>query len=148
MSQTLGNKLPPEVINLFNRELTTVVVSTIAPDGTPHALPIGLIKAVDAQTIRMGFMKGHLSVANIKQNPAAFITVMDDPDIAIGVRGKATVIREPMRANPAMCLIEFKVAEVKSDTTPTAAVYQGVRYRPRTDKGAAFLRDMFDELTT
>lgn len=51
-----------------------------------------------------------------------------------------------MEGNPAMCMIEFKVEEVKSDTTPTVIVTEGVRSKHRTEKTESFFRSMFDEL--
>lgn len=146
MSKILGNTLPQEIIDLFDQEVTTVILSTLTAEGHPHALPIGLVYATDNQTIRMGLMKGHLSVENIKNDNRAFISVMDAPDLAVGIKGTAQIVKEPMEASPAMVMVEFKVTEVKSDTTPTAAVVQGLRYQSRTDKGADFLRAMFDEI--
>jgi len=146
VSKILGDTLPKEVIDLFTEEITTVVVSTVTKDGKPHALPVGLIQAKDNKTIRMGLMKGHQSTENIKQNGYALITIMDAPDIAIGIKGFAQVIKEPMNGSSAMSLVEFKVEQVKSDTTPTVTIEQGIRIKPRSEKSAIFLRTMFDEL--
>lgn len=148
MSKILGDYLPQEVVELLNKELTSVIVSTVTPDGKPHALPIGLINAMDSRTIRMGFLVGHQSLKNIKQNKNTFITVIDGPDIAFGIKGTAKVIKEPMEGSPVMSMVEFKVEQVKSDTTPTAVVEQGIRIKPRTEKAANFMRKMFDEINT
>jgi hypothetical protein len=43
MSKILGNTLPPEVKDIFNREITSVVLSTITPEGFPHAMPVHLL---------------------------------------------------------------------------------------------------------
>lgn len=146
MSKVLGNTLPKEVVEVFNKELTTVILSTVTEEGAPHAMPVHLMVAPDDRTIRMALMKTHKTTENIKQNPKAFITVLEGSDIAIGIKGSAKVTREPMEGNSAMCMIEFKVEEIKSDTTPTVIVNSGVRSNHRTEKTKNFFREMFDEL--
>lgn len=146
MSRIIGDALPQDVIDLFNKELTTVIVSTITSEGFPHAMPVHLLAAPDHKTVRMALVKAHQTTANIKDNGKAFITVLDGTDLAVGIRGKAAVVREPMEGNAAMCMIEFKVEQVKSDTTPTVIVSEGVRTQHRSAKTAEFFRVMFDEL--
>lgn len=146
MSKIIGESLPVEVVELFNKELTTVVVSTITSEGLPHAMPVHLLAAPNDKTIRMALVKGHQTVANIKDNGKVFISILEGTDLAMGIRGSAKVVREPMEGNPAMCMVEINVEQIKSDTTPTAIVTDGVRIKHRSDKTATFFRDMFDEL--
>lgn len=146
MSKIIGNSIPEEVVQLFNAELSTVMLSTITEEGFPHAMPVHLMVALDEKTIRMALMKLHKTTENIKNNSKAFITVLEGCDIAVSIKGTAHVVKEPMEGNSAMCMIEFKVEEVKRDTTPTVIVTQGVRSKHRTDKTKQFFRVMFDEL--
>ena len=146
MSKILDNTLPAEVIDLFNKELTTAIISTVTEDGFPHAMPVHLMFAPDHSTIRLALMCVHKTVANIKNNSKAFITILEGPDIALGIKGSAKVIREPMNNSSAMCMVEFKVEEIKSDTTPTVIVVEGIRNVHRTEKTKPFFRGMFDEL--
>lgn len=146
MSKIIGDSLPQEVIDLFDREITTVVLSTVTEDGYPHAMPVHLIKALDENTIRMALVKNHQTTLNIKNNSKVMLTVLDGHDIALGIKGEAKVIKEPMDGNKAMVLIEALVKEIKSDTTPTVIVSSGVRTKHRTGKTSAFFRAMFDEL--
>jgi len=148
MSKILGNTLPPEVKDLFNRETTSVVLSTLTPEGYPHAMPVHLLCAPDEKTILMALVKNHQSTLNIKDNGKAMITALDGEDIAVGIKGAAKVVKEPMDANKAMVAIEFQVQEVKSDTTPTVIVTQGVRFKHRSEKTSDFFRTCFDELYT
>lgn len=146
MSKILGSILPKEVVELFNKELTTVILSTVTEKGEPHAMPVHLMVAPDDKTIRLALVKVHKTTENIKQNSKAFITVLEGSDIAIGIKGSARITREPMEGNAAMCMVEFKVEEIKSDTTPTVIVNNGVRSEHRTEKTKNFFREMFDEL--
>lgn len=147
MSKIIGDSMPQELVEVLNKELTTVVLSTITENGLPHSMPVHLAAAPNDKTIRMALVKSHQTTANIKNNSKAFISVLEGPDIALGIRGTASVVKEPMEGNPAMCMIEFKVEEIKSDTTPTAIVSEGVRIQHRSDKTKDFFRGMFDELS-
>lgn len=146
MSKILGSSIPQKVVELFNKELITVLLSTVTGDGAPHAMPVHLMTALDDRTIRMALMKIHQTTLNIKNNGKAFITVIEGQDIALGVTGTARVVKEPMDGNPAMCMVEFVVEEIKSDTTPTVIVTEGIRSMHRTEKTKEFFRSMFDEL--
>ncbi len=146
MSKLIGDSLPQEAVDLFNKELTTVILSTVTPEGFPHAMPVHLLAAPDGRTIRMALMNAHQTTGNIRDNGKAFITVAEGTDICLGIKGTAKVVREPMEGNPVMCMVEFKVEQVKSDTTPTVIVTEGIRTRHRSDKTAGFFRAMFDEL--
>jgi hypothetical protein len=146
MSKVLGTSMSKEVVELFNRELTTTILSTITNEGFPHAMPVHLMGAPDDTTIRMALMSLHKTTENIKHNGKAIITVLEGSDIALSIKGNAKIVREPMEGNSAMCMVEFKVEEVKSDTTPTVMVTQGVRSEHRTEKTKQFFRVMFDEL--
>lgn len=146
MSKIIGNSLPEEVVDLFKKELTTVVLSTLTPEGFPHAMPVHLIYAPNDKTIRMAIVKSHQTIANIKNDSRAFITVLDGPDIAVGIKGTARVVRETMEGNAAMCMVEFNIEQIKSDTTPTLVVTEGIRKKHRSPKTAGFFRSMFDEL--
>ncbi|MBI6872358.1 pyridoxamine 5'-phosphate oxidase family protein [Clostridium aciditolerans] len=146
MSKIIGTSMSKEIVELFNKELTTIILSTVTNEGFPHALPVHLIAAPDDKTVRVALMSIHKTTENIKDNGKAFITVSEGTDIAVGIKGTAKVVREPMEGNSAMCMIEFKVEEIKSDTTPTVIVTDGIRSKHRTDKTKHFFRAMFDEL--
>jgi hypothetical protein len=146
LSKIIGSTLSQEIIELFNKELTTIILSTVTEEGLPHAMPVHLIAAPDEKTIRMALVKAHQTTANIKANSKAFITVLEGQDVALGIRGTAALVKEPMEGNSAMCMIEFKVTEIKSDTTPTVIVTDGVRSKHRTENTKDFFRSMFGEL--
>ncbi|MCF8010263.1 MAG: DUF447 family protein [Clostridiales bacterium] len=146
MSKILGDRLPQEVVDLFNAKVTTVVLTTVTAENEPHAMPIHVVCAPNDKTVLMALLKNHQSTENIKNNSSAMITVMDGEDIAAGIKGTAKIAREPMEANKAMVIIEFTVKEVKSDTTPTVIVTQGVRFKHRSEKTEGFLNSAFNEL--
>lgn len=146
MSKIIGDSLPEEVVDLFKKELTTVVLSTLSPEGFPHAMPVHLIYAPNDKTLRMALVKSHQTTINIKNNDKGFITVLEGTDIAMGIKGTARVVKEPMEGNAAMCMVEFNIEQIKSDTTPTVIVTEGINKKHRSPKTTDFFRAMFDEL--
>ena len=146
MSKIIGNSLTQELIGLFNQKLTTVVMATITPEGYPHSMPVHLMAASDNKTIYMALVKAHQTVANIRANGKAAISVLEGPDISLTILGTAKVVKETMAGSSVMCMIEFQVTEIKSDTTPTLIVTEGVRCKHRTEKTAEFFKAMFNEL--
>lgn len=147
MSKIIGTSLTQDLVELFNKRLTTVIVSTVSEDGYPHAMPVHLLTAIDDKTLRMALMKSHETVQNLKQNEKMFVTVADGPDIAVGIKGTAKVIKDSMEENGSMCMIQFSVEELKSDTTPTVIVLQGIHTVHRTNKTEQFFNLMFEELS-
>ena len=146
MSKIIGNSLTPELIELFNKEMTTVVLSTVTAEGFPHSMPVHLMIAHDEKTVRIALVKSHKTVENIKNGSKGMITVLEGTDFAMGILGSTKIIREPMEGNSSMCMVEFTVEEIKSDTTPTVMVVEGVHTVHRSTKTGEFFRTMFDEL--
>lgn len=146
MSKILGTTLTPDLVDLFNKKLTTAIVSTVSEDGYPHAMPVHLLTALDDTTLRLALMKVHKTVDNLKRDNRMFITVLEGPDIAVGIKGTAKIIKDTMEGNSSMSMIQFSVEEIKSDTTPTVIVVQGIHTVHRTKKTEQFFNLMFEEL--
>lgn len=146
MSKIIGDSLSKELIDLFNKESVTVVMSTVTPEGNPHSMPVHLMAASDEKTIYIALVSAHQTVSNIKENGKAVISVLEGQDISLSFIGDVKVVKEPMEGSSVMCMVEFKVVEIKSDTTPTLIVTEGVRFKHRTDKTKDFFRAMFNEL--
>ncbi len=146
MSKIIGDSMTKELMDLFNKESLTVVMSTVTPEGNPHSMPVHLMAASDEKTIRIALVKAHQTVSNIKEKGKAVISVLEGPDISLSIMGDIKVIKEPMEGSSVMCMVEFKVREIKSDTTPTLIVTEGVRFKHRTEKTKNFFKAMFDEL--
>lgn len=146
MSKILGKELSNEVVELLNKELTTVILATITDEGFPHSMPVHLVIASNNKTLKMAIVRGHKTSENIRKNNRAVITVIDGPDIAISIKGSAKIAKEYMECNPDMCIAEFIVDEVKSDATPTVIITEGIRGKHRDDSIKGFFRMVFDEL--
>ena len=146
MSNVLGNQLPSEIMELLNQGKTTAVLSSVTEQGNPHAMPLHVMAAPDEKTIRIALLKNHQSTANLTSNGRAFLTLMEGGDMAYGIRCRASLVRDPMKASSAMCMFKLEVEEVKSDTTATVIVLEGIKIKYRSEKATEFFEGMFDEL--
>ncbi|UNC92916.1 pyridoxamine 5'-phosphate oxidase family protein [Candidatus Contubernalis alkaliaceticus] len=146
MSKVLGNYLPSEVVDMLNQGRTTAVLSSLTEQGNPHAMPVHLMAAPNERTIFAALLRNHQTVKNIIVNGRAFLTLMEGSDMAYGIQCGASLIRDPMKASKAMCMLKLEVKEVKSDTTPTVIVVEGIKIKHRSLKTTEFLEAIFDEL--
>lgn len=138
--------MPSNVIKLLNRGITTAVVSTIDKDGYPHTAPFHWIVAIDAKTLRIGINTRHTTMENIRRNGRVMVCIIDEGNIAVGVKGMAKVIKERMEKIPwPVAMVEVTIKEVKSDTTKLLTVIQGVRFKA-SEEGKAIIEKAFEEL--
>jgi len=94
----LGNELPQEAFDLLNKEITTVVIATVDKDGFPHTAPFHWIVAKDKKTLRVGINPRHKTYENIKRDGKVMVCVIDEENIAIGIKGRAQVIKAKMES--------------------------------------------------
>ena len=125
-----GSELPENAFELLNKG-TTVVVATVDEDGYPRTAPIGLIAAPNRKTLRLGIGPHKFSYKNIVSNGKVMVCVIDEGNIAIGVKGIAEVINEDVGGHPTIRspIVEIKIEEVKSDALPWYPIIHGIRAR-------------------
>lgn len=83
--------------------------------------------------------KSRTTTDNLRNNGRLIIEILDKNDLAVGIRGDAEVLKEPMDFNEAMTLWEMEVEEVKLDTSPVAKVLDGITKEPRSERGRKFI---------
>jgi hypothetical protein len=75
---------------LFNK-VSTVVLTTATPDGTPNAVPVGAKKILDPETILISDQFFNKTLANMKANPKVAVTYWEGYE---GYQLKGTVTIE------------------------------------------------------
>lgn len=75
---------------LFNN-VSTVVLSTSTPDGTPNAVPVGAKKIIDSETILISDQFFNKTLANMEANPRVSVTYWEGHE---GYQLKGTVTIE------------------------------------------------------
>jgi uncharacterized pyridoxamine 5'-phosphate oxidase family protein len=145
-TRILGSELSREAFNLLNKEITTVVIATVDEDGYPRTAPFHWIVAKDKKTLRVAVNPRHVTYENIKRDGRVMVCVMDEENLAIGVRGRAQVIKEDMESVPwLITIVEIKIDEVKSDALAWVPIKYGVRFET-TRQVKGLMRKAFDEL--
>lgn len=148
MSKILESTMTKEIRDLLNSKNVTVVLATISEDNYPNTTPIHLITAPSEKKIRIALGKMHQSYLNIKANGKIMISMLESNDMALSIKGNARIVKDPMDGNKNMAMVEIDVQEIKSDTTPTVIVVEGIKIKHRTAKTAEFFRLMFEELNS
>ncbi len=71
--------------------------------------------------------------------------VVGPADVAVGIRGRARVLKEQLDCWPGDAAITIEVSTVKNDALPMAPVESGITYSVPADVGAR-IQQYFDEL--
>ena len=69
-------KMTERMKTLFNQQ-KVVVLATADPDGVPNAVPVGAKEIIDDETILISDQYFNKTLANLKANPTAAVTVWE-----------------------------------------------------------------------
>lgn len=133
MSELIGRSLPPSLHDLLARRMTTVIVATLDEEGHPHTAPYNQVIAVDAGHLRLAVNRQDATFRHLRDYGLTMIAVLEEGDIAAGIKGRARILRQQMQANCNLALIEVEIDEVKKDNSPQYLVVQGIRTRLREE---------------
>jgi len=132
--KVLGDELPQDAYELLRTQAVDVVIATVDEDGFPRTAPYGLIRALDRKTLRVGIGPGKRTYANIVRNGKVMVCVLAEGNIALGIRGRARVIKERMESwNIHVAMIEITILEVKSDALTWVHIIQGIQVQLSDD---------------
>jgi len=83
--------LPDHVRVLLSRP-SPCVISTLLPDGSPHATEVWV--DVDGDHVLVNSVDGHRKVGNVRRDPRVALTVLDPDDTSryVGLRGRVVGI--------------------------------------------------------
>ena len=153
MSNTQGSRekarwrrapeLPQEVFAALrkpNRAINPVtIVATVDADGTARTAPFGSVRAVTPRLLRLISARYHDTYANLCRDGRVTVALVAPPDIAVSIRGRATVARERMKADEHSAILEIDVEEVKNDMVRTGVIESAITFSPRDE-----IRDWFE----
>lgn len=132
--EVLGDELPQNAYELLRTKPVDVVIATVDEDGFPRTAPYGLIRALDRKTLRVGIGPSKRTYANIVRNGKVMVCVLAEGNIALGIRGRARVIKERMESwNLHVAMIEINILEVKSDALTWVPITQGIQVQLSDD---------------
>lgn len=112
MGQGSINELPEDAVKLLSHVGKTVVIATVDSNGWPNAAPMAWAVAKDKQTIRMAVNASSTTLQNIYGSDKVGLFIGSD-NMAIGVKGRARLLKEPMDSVPfPMAIVEIVVEAV------------------------------------
>ncbi len=83
-------KMPQACQDLINNAYAAAF-STCSPDGTPNVVPVSMKQALDAETVMVSDQYLNKTLANLRENPRAALSVWDEEG---GFQVKGTVTYE------------------------------------------------------
>jgi predicted pyridoxine 5'-phosphate oxidase superfamily flavin-nucleotide-binding protein len=114
-------------------EGTAAVLSTTDADGRPHAIPISSAVRTGPDTLHLSLGRRRATLANLRRDPRAALTVMCDEDLAFTLHGWANEVDGDVEGTVAL---RFDVERVQDHLQPTFTIESGVGWR-WTDADAA-----------
>ena len=144
MSKILSSELIPKVMDKINSREIVAVVATVDKRGIPNTAPISFIHAKDNKTLKMLIYKEHETSKNIEANGKVCISIMDEGNTAVSIKGVAKIIGNST-IDPNFNIIQVEIASIKSDRTIYGDVIQGARLKLNEKLESAFHK-AFDEL--
>ncbi len=111
-------ELPQDVFEVWkkpNRAISPVaIVATVDADGAPRTAPFGSLRAVTPKLLRLCSLRNHDTYANLCRDGRVMVALIS-PGSAVGVRGRARLVREYMDVDENFAILEIDIEEVKND---------------------------------
>lgn len=136
-ASTSDSELPPKAFKILrkpDKALNPVtIVATVDPDGTPRTAPFGSVRAVTPRLLRMLSLRFHDTYANLCRDGRVSVAVVEPPDIALSIRGRARVVKEQMDGAEYYSILEIDIDEVKNDMVRSIIVDSGISISAHDD---------------
>ena len=147
MAVLLSNELNNTLTELFNSKMITIILATLDQDLHPHTAPFNYIAVRDSKHICLAISKYNQTYANIVLNGYVALAILEEGDMAVGIKGMGRIIVMNMESDYSMAVLEVEIYEVKKDNSPTHYVTQGIRIRHKSEPFLLSSRKIFQELT-
>jgi hypothetical protein len=126
--------LPAEVFEAWHKPDGAIspvaVVATTDPDGAPRTAPFGSLRAITPRLLRLFSWREHDTYANLCRDGRVSVALVS-ADVAVGVTGRARVVRERAHHDEQFAIVEIDVDEVKNDMVYRIVVESGIEIVPK-----------------
>lgn len=133
MAISVTHELNEVVIKVLKTRFLAAMLATVDEDGFPRIAPVSLFAVRDSKTILMAMQKECQSARNIRRDGKVMLSLCEEGDITVGIKGKATMLRE-MSAFKGGAIFQIEVLEVKNDAAVDVEVVSGVRMKLRNPR--------------
>ncbi|UCH05185.1 MAG: pyridoxamine 5'-phosphate oxidase family protein [Candidatus Thorarchaeota archaeon] len=130
-------ELPEEIFDIWQKpdgELNpSSVVATVDADGKPRVAPFGSLRAVTPRLLRLISLRHHDTYANLARDGRVMVSLLSPPNLAVGVSGRARVVREKMSTDERFAVIDIDVDEVKNDMPFRIDIESAINISPQSE---------------
>jgi hypothetical protein len=142
----VGTELNSTLIDLFQKRINTVIIASIDEDYRPHTAPFNHIIVLDSKHLRVAVSRFHQTLRNIIDNVYVALTILDEGDIAVCIKGTAQVVKEAMDVDCNLVIIEITIIEIRKNNSLDYFVTQGIRILHKSEPSLYYSRKIFQEL--
>jgi predicted pyridoxine 5'-phosphate oxidase superfamily flavin-nucleotide-binding protein len=114
-------------------ESTAAVLSTTDADGRPHAIPVSSAVRTGPATVHLSLGRRRATLANLRRDPRAALTVLCGEDRAFTLHGWANEVDDDVEGTVGL---RFDVEQVQDHMQPTFRIASAVGWK-WTDPAAA-----------
>lgn len=124
------DELPEEVIDALRRPpgKAVAIVATVDDDGAPRTATFGAMRPISARTLRFACNRANVTYDNLLRDGRVMIATFAPPDVAMGIRGHARVLKERMDTLPEDAVVHVDIEAVKNDHMPVVPIASGITY--------------------
>lgn len=135
---TDGEDLPATLVGALRRPPGEVVavVATVDEDGAPRTATIGALRPLTGPRLRFACRRSTTTCRNIRRDGRIMIATYRAPHLAVGIQGRARVLREQMDALPDSVVVEVDRLRVKDDFVASVPIASGITYELSPDLAA------------
>jgi hypothetical protein len=146
MGKYLGEVLPPNIFEFFQKKSMTGIASTVDEDGFPRGAPMSMFYALDNQNILMAVQNRSGTFKNAGATGKIALSFIGSDDIAFSLQANAVVFRENMENSKHMGILLLRCRSVKSDVAVDVKVKEGMKTPWRSDYWKEFVIKLLAEL--
>jgi hypothetical protein len=127
---TRWDRLPVAVIDALRQPPgeAVAIVATVDHDGGPRTATFGAMRPITPATLRFACNRGNVTYGNIVRDGRVMVAVFAPPDVAVGICGRARVLKERMDTLPDDAVVQIDVEDIKNDHLPNAPIASGITY--------------------
>jgi Pyridoxamine 5'-phosphate oxidase len=103
----------------------TVAVLATCGEG-PHSIPVSAPVRAAPDRVLISLRRERASLARLRADPRAALTVLAEGDVAFTVRGRAQVVEEPMAADPGYAAVAIAAEQIDDHRQAAFRVTAGV----------------------
>ncbi|MGB2963849.1 MAG: pyridoxamine 5'-phosphate oxidase family protein [Anaerolineales bacterium] len=130
-------ELPPDAFTVLHKPEQAInpitILATVDPDGTPHTVPFGILRAVSPKLLRLACDHYHDTYANLFRDGQVSVALLAPPNIAVSIQWQARVVKEQMKASEQLAILEIDIKEVKNDMMGRGIIESAVGFMPPED---------------